>query len=408
MLLLCGLAAGSLANRPVRFMDAPPAHDVDARDLAAKEYNRYGAGTTSGGEFLPRTVSWEPEGAARRGIKIYEDAYPQAGWQAGLVRVLEGRAAVTAIHADAEGIAADLHADSPAKVGLHQLAFPGWRSYVDGVASDASIARYEAANASLGFMVVDVPPGPHRVEVRFAPTRVRHAANALSAAALVLIVALAAPTAGLGRALPWQGLVAAATAAALLVVGAGELRARPNATARPSTARVVLDVIDGLGRAQGEARTPTGSGPGLLPPYLERQYKWIRGEERRWLYMHPPSEAAVRLHIPAGAYFQAGLAIDPAAWTAPTGDGVHFVVEAETARGRVTLLDRHVNPRAKTEEQTWLDVWVPLLDLTGQDITLRLRTTAAEEPTYDWAGWANPQVVTYPSVRPYPGAEHKW
>ncbi|HEU5315160.1 MAG TPA: 6-pyruvoyl-tetrahydropterin synthase-related protein, partial [Chloroflexota bacterium] len=109
-LLVCGLAAGSLTDRPIRFT-APPAHDVDARDLAAKEYNRYGAGTTSGGEFLPRTVSWAVEGNSRRGIRLYEEAYPQAGWQAGLVRVLGGRAAVAAIHGDSLGIAAEVAAE---------------------------------------------------------------------------------------------------------------------------------------------------------------------------------------------------------------------------------------------------------------------------------------------------------
>jgi hypothetical protein len=124
--------------------------------------------------------------------------------------------------------------------------------------------------------------------------------------------------------------------------------------------------------------------------------------------MHPPAEAAVRLRVPPDAYLQAGLALDPATWNTPTGDGVRFIVEAETPAGRQMLLDRPVNPRARTEEQTWLDVWVPLTSLAGQDVTLRLRTDAAADPTFDWAGWSNPQIVTYRSVRPDPGAEHKW
>ena len=33
-----------------------PTQDINPTSLAAKEYNRYGMGTTSGGEFLPRTV----------------------------------------------------------------------------------------------------------------------------------------------------------------------------------------------------------------------------------------------------------------------------------------------------------------------------------------------------------------
>jgi hypothetical protein len=151
-----------------------------------------------------------------------------------------------------------------------------------------------------------------------------------------------------------------------------------------------------------------GAGVALFPPYLDRQYKWVRGDERRWLYMHPPAEVSLRVTVPPDAYFQAGLALDPPTWHEPVGDGVRFILEADTATGRVTLLDRHIHPRGRLEEQGWNDVWVPLVSLAGQEVTLRLRTDHVADPNFDWSGWSNPQIVTYSSPRPHPGAEHKW
>ncbi|MGH2369891.1 MAG: hypothetical protein ACRDI2_17055, partial [Chloroflexota bacterium] len=142
--------------------------------------------------------------------------------------------------------------------------------------------------------------------------------------------------------------------------------------------------------------------------YLDVRYQHVAGESRRWLYMHPPAEAAVRLRVPPQAYLQAGLALEPRTWTTDVGDGVRFLVEAEGASGRQVLLDRHVNPRARGEDRAWLDVWVDLGHLAGQEVRLILRTEGAQDPTYDWAGWANPQVVTWTAARPQPGARHQW
>ena len=134
----------------------------------------------------------------------------------------------------------------------------------------------------------------------------------------------------------------------------------------------------------------------------------VGGDSRRWLYMHPPAQVTVAARIPERAYFQAGLAIDPNTWNADVGDGVRFILEAEGAAGRMTLLDRHVNPRARADERRWLDEWVSLAPLAGQQVRLTLRTDAAQDGTFDWAGWSNPQVVVWRAARPNPGSAHPW
>ena len=124
--------------------------------------------------------------------------------------------------------------------------------------------------------------------------------------------------------------------------------------------------------------------------------------------MHPPSSVSVSLRVPPHAYFQSGLALDPQTWSMPAGDGVRFIAEADTPSGHVRLLDQHVNPRARGEERRWLDVWVSLESLAGQPVRLTLRTDLADDPSYDWAGWANPQIVLWPELRPDPGISHKF
>jgi hypothetical protein len=184
--------------------------------------------------------------------------------------------------------------------------------------------------------------------------------------------------------------------------------ARPERPLPPDAARVALDVAGAVARSRAQTFAPSSQGAGVLPPFLDVRYQVVAREERRWLYMHPPSAVGVRLRVPRHAYFQAGLALDPDAWSTPTGDGVRFILQAERANGSVVLLDRHLNPRAREEERRWNDVWVSLAPLAGEDVRLLLRTDPAQDATFDWAGWANPQVVIWDAARPQPGEEHTW
>ena len=158
----------------------------------------------------------------------------------------------------------------------------------------------------------------------------------------------------------------------------------------------MLNVAAAVAQSQAATRTPGGAGKGVLPPFLDVRWMAIKGEERRWLYMHPPSEASIEVRVPRHAYFQAGLALDPETWATNVGDGVRFILEAEDGAGtRTTLMDRQVNPRARTEERDWVHVWVSLAPLADQRVRLILRTDPAQDLSFDWAGWAEPKIVTW-------------
>jgi len=405
------LAAGSNLSKPYH-PGSPPAHDVDGQDLIADETNHFGAGTTGTGEFLPRTVWFAVyTKGIERGIKLYDDARDEAGWQAGLVRLLGGRAAVVSIDRAPNWIGATVEAETPAQLAFHQLLFPGWRAFVDGRPAAVAPAPYdERLQASLGYMVVQVPAGMHRVEVRFGPTTVRLAASLVSAGAAASLLAWWALTVTRVRRPQLRAAGAMVAAGAGLAAAAiVQLQAMaPQAAAPAGTARVIADIAGTVRSGHAATAAPNGSGAGVLPPFLDVQFEEVAREQRRWLYMHPPSRVSIRLRVPPQAYLQAGLALDPATWTADVGDGVRFLVEADSPGGHVLLLDRQLNPRARLDERGWNDVWVSLAPVAGQEVTLTLRTEPGHDLSFDWAGWANPQVVIWDAARPNPGAPHPY
>ena len=145
-----------------------------------------------------------------------------------------------------------------------------------------------------------------------------------------------------------------------------------------------------------------------MPPFLEIRRPAILGDTRPFLFMHPPSDVTVTLEVPPNAYLQAGLACLVETWETDYGDGVRFRAEVSGPSGTRTILDRRVNPRARRDDRRWIDVWADLGSTAGETVRLTLRTDPAEDLSYDWCGWANPQVVTWDSPRPNPGTSHVW
>ena len=279
------LALSAIQARPY-IADTPPPHDVDGRTLAAQEIDRFGAGTTSGGEFLPRTVYWEQNlPGAHRGLRLYDDVYPQAGWQAGLVRVLDGQGAATAVYQAPGWVGARVEGATPLRLAVHQLLFPGWRAYLDGQPTPlAAVPDRPGLDASLGFMVLEVPAGEHHVEVRFGPTPARAAGAALSAAALAYVLLGVArgvwPALAGGRLRLALALLAAGASLAYGVWDArprlGPAAAGPAAYARVPLARglggasrVAVDVAGAVAQGRAETAAPGIAGQGPLHPFLD-------------------------------------------------------------------------------------------------------------------------------------------
>src|SRR5207237_8132326 len=110
--------------------------------LVGTENALFGAGTTTGGEFIPRTVDLGTVGSGdHRGNGVYERLYPEFGWVGGRVWLFDDvRTRVSSLAAGPSWTDVQVESDVPASIGFRTIAFPGWRAYVDGKMVQASVA----------------------------------------------------------------------------------------------------------------------------------------------------------------------------------------------------------------------------------------------------------------------------
>ena len=184
-----------------------PDRVVSGRTVFADEYkDLMGVGTTSNREFLPREVSIATYTLGNpRGRNVYERLYPETEWVGGLfyplsgdVRILGWRAAPLRI-----GLRLANDGQAPAQIGIRQLRFPGWRAWLDGAPAPVGVVPYsQEQQASLGFMVLEVPPGEHSLSVVFGPTDLR--LGALLATVVTVLLASGGVILLLGRRRGWS------------------------------------------------------------------------------------------------------------------------------------------------------------------------------------------------------------
>ena len=414
-ILVLLLGGQALAARPWPGGDQPANRVVDGARLRLDETGRYGGGTTSSGEFLPRSVWWAIyTPGIRRSTEIYERTYPEREWIGGLVRPHAGTLDVHGLYSGPNWLAADVVALMPGTLAFRRLDFPEWQAFVDGRPATAYPVPYHLGEqARLGFLLVDVPPGQHRVWLQFRPSALRLVAQLITAATL----------AGAGvvfLVLTWRkvagGQAPVRRAAGTLAAGLGLLSAgvlvtvfslqaiRPPPAHPPAASRLlVLDVIEEV-RA-GRARFASSGGP-TLGTHLDLRRLALQGQDRRWLYAHPESEVTVTLTVPPHAWLETALALHPDSWETPVGDGVRYSVAVRrSGDGEPRVIwERHLNPRAHAWEREWNEVRVDLRPFAGQTVELTLRTDFADESSYDWAGWGTPIVVIDRSARWYAAA----
>lgn len=395
-----------------RPMAPDDADRYDAASMVADDYafDRWGASTTTGdGEFTPRAVDIRrPDGSLGGPVRLDRLAPPGA-WVGGLAMVQSGEGYVASLHGDATRLRVVVEAgETGATLAIHQLDFPGWRATVDGARVDVQAAtEVPGSGVTPGWLTLAIPPGRHEVAVWFGATWPRLLGDGVTCVTLALI--------GFALAREWRGGASRPVGTTLVVagllvlatwnLGAEALTVRAPTATSPATERVVLDVVEAVRRGDASLQSPSGArlGPDA---FLDAGWLDVRpppgrpiqvGTGRRWLYMHPPSRAAVRVRVPAGgAVLQSGIAIRPDAWEVPEGDGVHFIVEVtpmDGTGGVRTALFQRVNARANLDERRWVEVRADLGEWAGREVDLVLRTEPVDTVAYDWAGWGNPLVV---------------
>jgi hypothetical protein len=393
-----------------RFAEAPHVFSVPSR-LRGSEGAVPGAGTASGGEFLPLSVvlpdPLPPDWSWR---DAFESRYPEWGWIAGRVWPLDGRAGVEQVWSEPSWTAAqvDVAGDAPAELGFRTLAFPGWRAYVDGKQVSLRPAPFDPqAEIGHGFAVVTVPPGRHLVQLAARPTPATAAGAAISLAGLMACAGILGwPLARVrwrgAPARAWRVALAAGTATVLFtsVAVGGAMWSAGQAPEPPAAGGViVLDVLAKVRQEQGGgAASPPGD-----PPRAGVDAAGSGAHPRPRLAMPPLSEAHADLDVPPRAVFQAGLGLDRQ--EAPAGAGlVRYILEAADAQGRRhTLLDEALRLEDGPVEQSWRFVAADLGGFAGQRITLTLRTESPDASAPVSASWAAPLVYVDRSARYPPG-----
>ncbi len=365
----------------------------------------------STGEFVPKTAHWTTwhEDEAR-GFWLYERMFPEAAWLGGRVAVWHGTLAIRHLSGGSLWTSADVTVagDAPAVLAFHQLAFAGWRAWVDDRPVPATPAPWiETQAIQPGFLLVEVPPGDHRVAIRFGPSGPRligatiSLLGCLALAAWALTAAHRSPTSRQRLILRGASLV---TALGVIVVSVRLLLPLwPPPTDHPPQRIIVTNVIEDLLAERATVRSPTGTDLGpdrfLDVRYLsvlaqDRPLRDVGPQARRWLKVHPPAAVTIALTLPENAYFQTGIVLDPAMWAAPLGDGVRFIATITPAGGpETTLFDLPNHPRAQGEHRRWIDVVADLRPWAGQHVQLTLRTEGRQDPANDWSGWGEPVIV---------------
>jgi hypothetical protein len=134
----------------------------------------------------------------------------------------------------------------------------------------------------------------------------------------------------------------------------------------------------------------------------------LTGQEdiREVLYAHPPEsgkeEIIYKIDIPESGALRFAIAMSPEVWTPEMGDGVSFQIyisEVQSPEDGQFVLVRYINPKLNPSDRRWRNYLVDLSHWAGQSVEIRLITEPGPDGdwAFDWAGWADLQIVTIDS-----------
>ncbi len=161
---MCALIVPNLAhNRPDHY------RDIDQQFWSAPEIAQRGIEVTSFGEYRPQAMNTIPPYDPRAAEIVAGNGWAE---QTGKTPEFWG------------GI---VHAQTPSSVDLNLAWFPAWELTIDGKPAASQ------PSPNTGLTRFEVPPGDHRVALRFSRTRPMWIADSVSLLAVCIVLALAFP-----------------------------------------------------------------------------------------------------------------------------------------------------------------------------------------------------------------------
>lgn len=380
--------------------------------LSATESNRYGSGTTSGGEFLPKTAAWDIQTSPtlRRGIRVLDEEFPQSGWVAGIFRVLSGSAIFHSATFSDGDISFGVDCHEPTEIAIHQVYFPLWSAKMDSIPVQIStIGIQPRRNLNFGIMTVPCPAGYHFFELRVS-SNIYSIVASLVSMFLVFVITYVDYVRIIINNMKYHYLIVILIVSVLFVAVTVF-----SVNMGTSENRLVRDIFSDVSQGKVRVSTPAGRSWGFQSPFVEsRSLTLVYGSEsridrRRWIYSHPKTDLEIYHRVGKDEMFHGSCAMDPSVVSQPVGDGVDFRVSVAVGGDAYEeLYHLLLNPRADPGTMRWHDFWIDLGKYSGKDIIIRLSTDYHDDSRNDWAGWGAPEIVRWPDPREDPGAIHPW
>ena len=126
-------------------------------------------------------------------------------------------------------------------------------------------------------------------------------------------------------------------------------------------------------------------------------------DQRQVLFEHPTENAKAEIifevDVPVDGALRFAISLSPEVWALDKGDGVNFqlfVREQDSSAGGKFIFNRYINPKVNPNDRRWLNFIVDLSAWAGRTIDLSFITEdgPVSDFNFDWAGWADPQIIT--------------
>jgi hypothetical protein len=128
----------------------------------------------------------------------------------------------------------------------------------------------------------------------------------------------------------------------------------------------------------------------------------VQDDARLVLYHHPPDsdkdEIIYPVRVPMSGALRFSIALAPETWSPAKGDGASFqvhITDPDAPEEGQFVFVRYINPKHNPSDRRWRNFLVDLSPWAGRSVNLSLITEAgpAGDWAFDWAGWADLQVV---------------
>jgi hypothetical protein len=141
--------------------------------------------------------------------------------------------------------------------------------------------------------------------------------------------------------------------------------------------------------------TERGAGSGSIPTRPQVQ-NWLIGTRTMpALVMSPtarePARVTYEIQVPAKAELTFAVGVAPETWE-QSGDGVTFIVLADSPRGVASLFNLSLTPKNRPQDRVWRDVRLSLAQYAGETLKVIFIVQAGPsgDARFDRGGWAEP------------------